>query len=64
MSVLAPLSDLHYVQWMMIAGGVFVVIGFLGFALIKNRSLQPEVADDASEQDDQSKATDMALKTK
>ena len=54
---------MHYAQWM-IAGGVFVVIGFLGFALIKNRSLPPEVADDASEQDDQSKATDMALKTK
>jgi hypothetical protein len=36
------LLGLHYAEWMMIAGSVLVVIGFLGFALNRNETLPPE----------------------
>lgn len=39
MSVLDPLFELQYAQWMMIVGGVLVVIGFFGFALDQNKNL-------------------------
>ena len=64
MNLLAPLLNLHYAQWLMIAGGVFVVIGFFGFALYQNRNLPPEMADDTPERDDRSKATEVGLKAK
>ena len=39
MNLLDPLFDLHYAEWMMIAGGALVVIGFSGFAFDQNRNL-------------------------
>ena len=42
MNLFGPLFDLHYAEWMMIAGGVLVVIGFFGFAFSQNRNLPPE----------------------
>ena len=67
MNLLGPILDLHYAQWMMIAGGVLVVIGFFGFALYQNRNLPPEAEDardSAPEQHDQSRATDSGFEAK
>lgn len=36
------LLDIHYAEWMMIAGGVLAVIGFFGLAFDQNRNLPPE----------------------
>lgn len=36
------LLDMHYAQWMMIAGGLLTVIGLFGLAFDQNRNRQPE----------------------
>jgi hypothetical protein len=61
MNLFPPLLDLHYAQWIMIAGGVLVVIGFFGFALNQNLNPPPE---DLPAGDDPSKATENGLKAK
>jgi hypothetical protein len=36
------LSALEYPHWLMVAGAVLIVLGFIGFAFSKNRNLKPE----------------------
>jgi hypothetical protein len=52
MNVLNPLFELQYPQWMMIAGGLFVVIGFFGFAFVENRNLPRDDLDASRENED------------
>ena len=35
-------SAMEYPHWLMIAGAVMVVIGFIGFAFSRNRNLKPD----------------------
>jgi hypothetical protein len=44
MNLSALFSGMQYPHWMMIAGGVLVLIGFLGFALRQNKIDPPRVA--------------------
>ena len=37
-------SAMQYPHWMMIGGGVLVVLGFLGFAFRKNKFDPPRIA--------------------
>jgi hypothetical protein len=36
------LSALQYPHWLMVAGAVLVIVGFIGFAFSKNRNLKPD----------------------
>jgi len=35
-------SAMEYPHWLIIAGAVMVVIGFIGFAFSRNRNLKPD----------------------
>jgi len=38
MSLFVLFSEMQYPHWMMVAGGILVVFGFVGFALRKNQN--------------------------
>ena len=40
MAVLFP--ELEYPHWLMIAGAILVVVGFIGFAFTQNRNVEPD----------------------
>ena len=51
------LSAMEYPHWMMIAGAVFIVLGFVGFAFHRNRNPEPPTTEkqmprDRSEEED------------
>jgi hypothetical protein len=35
------LSAMQYPYWLMVAGAVMVVVGFIGFAFSRNRNVEP-----------------------
>jgi type VI protein secretion system component VasF len=39
--MLRLLFELEYPHWMMVAGAVLVVLGFIGFAFSQNKDLEP-----------------------
>ena len=39
------LSAMQYPHWMMVAGAVLVILGFVGFAFRQNRNIDPESPD-------------------
>ncbi len=45
--MLQLLFDWEYPLWMMVAGAVLVVLGFIGFAFSQNRTREPD--DEATE---------------
>ena len=36
------LSAMEYPHWLMVAGAVLVVLGFIGFAFSQNRTVEPD----------------------
>ena len=36
------LSALQYPHWLMVAGAVLVLLGFIGFAFSRNRNVEPD----------------------
>ena len=36
------LSEMQYPHWLMVAGAVLVVLGFVGFAFRQNRGVEPD----------------------
>jgi hypothetical protein len=40
------LSAMQYPHWLMVAGAILVVLGFIGFALRKNTEPNPKVGSD------------------
>ncbi len=36
------LSAIEYPHWLMVAGAVLVVLGFIGFAFRQNRTVEPD----------------------
>jgi hypothetical protein len=36
------LSAMEYPHWLMVAGAVLVVLGFIGFAFRQNRNVEPD----------------------
>jgi hypothetical protein len=36
------LSGMQYPHWLMVAGAVLVVLGFIGFAFRQNRNVEPD----------------------
>jgi hypothetical protein len=42
MGKLRMLSAMQYPHWLMVAGAVLVVLGFIGFAFRQNRNAEPD----------------------
>jgi hypothetical protein len=42
MGKLRMLSAIQYPHWLMVAGAVLVVLGFIGFAFRQNRNAEPD----------------------